>query len=46
MTSATVAACQPDLRQIRFEVQHTRIKDLARAATPPVNSGGPTIPLG
>ncbi|ECG0938647.1 conjugal transfer protein TraG [Salmonella enterica subsp. salamae] len=29
ITSATVATlpCQPDLRQIRFEVQHTRIKD-------------------
>ncbi len=33
ITSATVATlpCQPDLRQIRFEVQHTRIKDPALA---------------
>lgn len=33
ITSATVATlpCQPDLRQIRFEVQHTLIKDPALA---------------
>lgn len=33
ITSTTVATlpCQPDLRQIRFEVQHTRVKDPALA---------------